>query len=362
MEPTSALVTPTEEMIDLFHSWDTTKTKDKLRSFNRAKIWFCKLLNCPFLGFPKGHHMRREDTINAFEHLLGAYSSGLVIEDYIKSGLQGDVIVKSENESNDASSDDNDSFSDASEIFREESRVAVATKHCEPDCSQCKEAAFTGEVAATAATETIIFTRVAPANGEAAVSGETVAAEVPKRPPVCQFLWRGEECTVEGCQKTHLPPCNTLSRCLELDQNLPRWKSTGCKKWHGRTKSSHPKPRKAKKYPRKVPSQKSRTFHGSRSQTMGRVWPQTWPQPLPQAWLQTLDQPKPHTPLEIDQWNQMHQMGNGQAAQTPLSWGGNNQWGNGRMPYNMAVQGPNPVIPNQLEQAYLALVQNRVLA
>merc|ERR1712051_16753 len=42
-------------------------------------------------------------------------SSGLPIEDYIKSGLQGDIIVKSVDESNVASSDD-DSFADASEI------------------------------------------------------------------------------------------------------------------------------------------------------------------------------------------------------------------------------------------------------
>ncbi len=306
--------------------------------------------------------MRREDTINAFEHLLGAYWSGLPIEDYIKAGLQGTIIVKSENESNVASSDDDDSFSDASETVREESRVAVATKHCEPDCSQCKDAAVAGEVTATAETETIVFTRLASANGEAAVSGESVAAEVPKRPPVCQFLWRGEECTVEGCQKSHPIPCDTLSSCLELDQNLPRWKSTGCKKWHGRTKSSRPKPPKAKKYPRKVPSQKSRALHGSRPQTMGRPWPQSWSQPPAQAWLHTLDQPIPHTPLEINQWNQMQQMGNSQAAQTPLSWAGNNLWGNGRMPYNMAVKGPNQVMPNQLERAYMALVLSQVLA
>ena len=220
MEPPSANVTPTEEMINLFDSWDTTKTKDRLRSFNRAKSWFCKLLNCPFPGLPKGHHMRQKDTINAFEHLLGAYSSGLAIEDYIKSGLKGDIIVKSENESNVASSDD-ESFSDAHEIVTGEARVAVATIHCEPDCWQCKEAAV------TAVTETITFTRVASA------TGETTAAEVPGRPPVCKFLWRAEVCTVEGCQKSHPTPCNTLSSCLELDQNLPRWKSTGCKKWHG---------------------------------------------------------------------------------------------------------------------------------
>ena len=349
MEPTSADVTPTEEMINLFDSWDITKTKDRLRSFNRAKAWFCKLLNCPFPGLPKGHHMRQKDTINAFEHLLGAYSSGLSIEDYIKSGLKGDIIVKSESESNAASSDDEDSFSDAPEI---------ATEHCEPDCccEQCREeAAAADEVAVTAVTETITFTRVASA------AGETTAAEVPERPPVCKILWRAEVCTVEGCQKGHPTLCDTLSRCLELDQNLPRWKSTGCKKWHGRTKSSSPKPRKVNKSkgnPRKVPNQKSRAFHGSRPQTMRRSWPQ-----FPgQAWLQTSDQPIPHTPLEIDQWHQMHQMGNGQAAQTPLSRGGNNPWGNGMMPYNMAVTGPTPVIPNQLERAYMALVQNRVLA
>ena len=55
-------------------------------------------------------------------------------------------------------------------------------------------------------------------------------------------------------------------------------------------------------------------------------------------------------------------MGNGRAAQAPLSGIGYNQWGNGMMPYNMAVKGPNPVIPNQLERAYMALVLNRVLA
>ena len=128
MEPTSAHVTPTQEMIDLFDSWDTTKTKTPLRSFNRAKSWFCKLLIRPFPGLPKGHHMRQMDTINAFEHLLGAYSSGLPFEDYIKTGLQGAIVVKST-----ASSYD-DSFSDASEIATEETRVAVATIHCEPDC------------------------------------------------------------------------------------------------------------------------------------------------------------------------------------------------------------------------------------
>ena len=260
--PSNADVTPTEEMINLFDSWDTTKTKDKLRSFKRAKIWFCKLLNCPFLGFPKGHHMRQKDTINAFEHLLGSYSSGLAIEDYIKSGLKDNIIVKSENESNVASNED-DSSSDASEIFTEESGVAVATEHCEPDCccEQCREeAAATGEDAVNAVTETITFTRVASA------TGKTTAAEVPERPPVCKVLWRAEVCTVEGCQKSHPTLCNTLSSCLELDQNLPCWKSTGCKKFHGRTKSLSPKPRKAKK----VPNQKSRAFHGGRLHTMGR--------------------------------------------------------------------------------------------
>ena len=355
MEPTSANVTPSEEMINLFDSWDTTKTKDRLRSFNRAKSWFCKLLNCPFPGLPKGHHMRQKDTIDAFEHLLGAYSSGLPIEDYIKSGLKGNIIVKSDNESNVASSDD-DSFSDAPESVTEETSVAVATEHCEPDCccEQCREeAAAAEEAAVTEVTETITFTRVASA------TGETTAAEVPERPPVCKILWRAEVCNVEGCLKTHPTLCDTLSRCLELDQNLPRWKSTGCQKFHGRTKSSSPKPRKPKK---SNGNQKSRAFHGSRPQTMRRPWPQSRPQLQTQAWLQNLDVPTPHSPLEIAQWNQLHQLGNGRAAQTPLSGIGNNQWGNGMMPYNMAVKGPNPVIPNQLERAYMALVLNRVLA
>ena len=152
MEPPSAHVTPTEEMINLFDSWDTTKLKNRLRSFNRAKSWFCKVLKCPFPELPEKHNMRQKDNENALELLLEAYSSGLPFEDYIKRGLQGTIIVKTESESNAASSDDegndskDDSFCDAPEIITEETRVAVATRHCEPDCSQCREAAVAGEV------------------------------------------------------------------------------------------------------------------------------------------------------------------------------------------------------------------------
>jgi hypothetical protein len=349
MEPASDHVTPNQEMIDLFDSWDTTKTKSKLKSFNRAKSWFCRLLKCPFPGLPKGHHMRREDKDNAFQLVLEAYSSGLSFEDYIKSGLQGTIVVESENVSNLASSDDEgseDVFSDAPEIIIEETRVAAATKHCEPDCSQCKEASETTVTAGGAG--------VASAPDGAAVIGEAAAAGVQKRPPVCHFLWLAKDCTVVGCQKSHPTLC-TNPRCLELDQDLPRWKSAGCKKWHGRTKTSNPKPHTAKKSmgnPRKVPSQKSRTFHGSRPQTMG-------PMGLLAPWLQTWDQSKPHSPQETDQWNQV-KMGNDQAARTPLTRVGTNQWGNGRMPYNVAAKGPNPAEPFQFELDLIALV-NRVL-
>ena len=129
MEPACDHVTPNQEMIDLFDSWDTTKTKSKLKSFNRAKSWFCRLLKCPFPGLPKGHHMRREDKENALQHVLEAYSSNLSFEEYIKSGLQGTIIVKPEIVSNVDSSDDEgseDDFSDAPEIIIEETRVAAA--------------------------------------------------------------------------------------------------------------------------------------------------------------------------------------------------------------------------------------------
>ena len=137
MEPACDHVTPSQEMIDLFDSWDTTKTGTKLKSFNRAKSWFCKLLNCPFPKLPKGHHMRREDTDNAFQLVLEAYSSGILFEDYIKSCT---IIVNSESDTNVANGDNEenesieDSFSDAPETITDEIRVAVAVKHCEPDC------------------------------------------------------------------------------------------------------------------------------------------------------------------------------------------------------------------------------------
>ena len=95
MELSIAHVTPNEEMVNLFHSWDDIKTKKKLRSFNRAKCWFSKLLKCPFPGLPQGHNRRHIDDNNALEHMLEAFRSGLSFMDYIKLAL-----VQTENESN----------------------------------------------------------------------------------------------------------------------------------------------------------------------------------------------------------------------------------------------------------------------
>lgn len=317
----SADITPNEEIVNLFHSWDITKTKNKLRSFNRAKSWFSKLLKCPFPGLPQGHNRRHIDDNNALEHMLEALRSGLSFMDYIKL-----VLVQSENESNDDVIKE-DSFSDAAESIIEETRVAVATKHCEPDCSQCKDLDAIAKGAVTVVpniiTEEIM---VASATGEA-------AAEVPKRAPVCKSLWVAKACTVQGCVKTHPTLCKDMPRCLEVDQGLPRWKAIGCKMFHG-------KPGKAKKSkgnPRRVSSQKSSVFHGSRPQAMGPVG-------LPAPWSQTWNQPK---------WNQV---GNDQATWPPLSRWGNNLWGKGMMPYNVAARGPS-----QFEKELVALM-NRVLA
>ena len=145
------------------------------------------------------------------------------------------------------------------------------------------------------------------------------------------------------CKKTHPTLCKD-PKCWELDQDLPRWKSTGCKNFHGGTKSRHPKTRTTKKSrgnPQKVQNQKSRMFHGSRPQTMGPVG-------LPAPWCQTWNQPK---------WDQEHQVGKDQAAWTPLTRGGANQWGKGMMmPYNVVTRGPSPVKPSQFELELLALV------
>ena len=330
MELSIAHVTPNEEMVNLFHSWDDTKTKKKLRSFYRAISWFSKLLKCPFPGLPQGHNRRHIDDNNALEHMLEAFRSGLSFMDYIKLAL-----VQTENESN----EDSNEASNVAEMITEETIVVVATIHCEPDCSQCKEADAIGDAAITTSPDIITEeTRMASATGVA-------AAEVPKRAPVCKILWKAKACTVQDCKKTHLTLCKD-PKCWEVDQDLPRWKAIGCKMFHGRTNSMNPKSRKIKKSkgnPHQASSQKSRSSHRSRPQTMGPIglsapWSQTWNQP----------------------WNQVNQVGNYQAAWTPLSRDGNNQWGNGMMPYNLVARGLSPILPSQFEKELMALVK-RVL-
>ena len=289
--------------------------------------------------------MRHEDKVKAFEHVLEAYSSGLPFEDYIKSCLQGTIIVKSETETNVANGENvdsessEDSFSDA---ISDETRVAIATKHCEPDCSQCREAAAICEAAVTEVPETI-SEETSEASASGAVTGETVATEMTNRPPVCHFSWLLKDCTVVDCRKTHPTICGD-PKCWDLNQDLPRWKAIGCKNFHGRMKSTRPKPRTTKKS--KANPQKSRTFHGSRPQTMGPVG-------LPAPWCQTWNQPK---------WDQEDQVGKDKAAWTVPTRGGANQWGKGMMmPYNVVTRGPSPVKPSQFELELLALV-NQIFA
>ena len=142
-------------------------------------------------------------------------------------------------------------------MITEETTVAVATIHCEPDCSQCKEADAIGDAPVTTAPDIITEeTRMASATGVAATD----------------------------------PSSN-----------------------------------------------------GSRPQTMGPIglsapWSQTWNQP----------------------WNRVNQVGNYQAAWTPLSRDCNNQWGNGMMPYNLVARGLSPILPSQFEKELMALVK-RVL-
>ena len=67
--------------------------------------------------------MRREDTDNAFQLVLEAYSSGILFEDYFKSCT---MIVNSESDTNVANGDNEenesieDSFSDAPETITDE--------------------------------------------------------------------------------------------------------------------------------------------------------------------------------------------------------------------------------------------------
>ena len=366
-------VIPKDELVEVFHGWDRTKDKSKHKSFNRAKEWILKLLVCPFPELPDHHKMRQIDIRNAFEHMLESSRSGASLEDYIKS------------------------------VMKEPKRDLPETSGSGlQDLNGADDNSLPTPISIQSTQE--IKTNVTDVDNETGVAKEDNVSQIPdagavsmtpkldpktkgsKRLPVCRLSWQAKECVDKDCKRSHPPQCKD-PRCWDFDQDLPLWKSSGCVKFHGRQKSqlkrkkpktsatslkppmtkkhkgslpkTQPKPQgewkrqgrqkpissatslkppmtmKSKGNLPKVPSQKPKPkpFHGSQLQSKGPIRPQ----PKPQA-----------------EWN-WHQAGNDQAAWAPLTRGGNMEWGNMKMPYNVAAQGPSQRRPTQLE-----FLQNQV--
>ena len=373
-------VIPKDDLVEVFHGWDRTKDKSKTKSFNRAKEWISKLLMCPSPELPDHQKMRKIDTINAFEHMLESSRSGASLEDYIKSAMKEpkrDLPQTSGSGSQDPNRvDENPLPTPVGTHSTQEIKTNVTDVDNKNGVAKEDEMSLTADAGAVSITPVL--------------DSETKGS---KRPPVCRLSWKAKECVDKDCQRSHPPLCKE-PRCWDFDEDLPFWKSSGCVNWHGRqksqkrrkkpktsatslkppvtkkhkeslpkmqskpkgewnrqgrqkpqSKSSGQKPisstlkppmtKKSKGNLQKVPSQKPKPkpFHGSQLQPKGSIQPQ----PKPQA-----------------EWN-WHQAGNDQAAWPPLTRSGIMEWGNGKMPYNVAAQGPSRQRPTQLE-----FLQNQV--
>ena len=177
--------------------------------------------------------------------------------------------------------------------------------------------------------------------------------KVSKKAPVCRYTWLGQECQISDCQRSHPSLCED-PKCLELDQDLPRWKAIGCVKWHGRSKKDKQMQKQKRESEKKKiaskQSQQQKSYknkhlsHGSHLKTKRQAPPQ-W------SWNQQSDYEQfPKLPQSV--WD-CPPSGNGQAAWTPLPRGGNTQWGMGRMPYNVVTRSPSPKTISEIIQKEL---------
>ena len=363
-------VIPKDDLVEVFHGWDRTKDKSKTKSFNRAKEWISKLLMCPSPELPDHQKMRKIDTINAFEHMLESSRSGASLEDYIKSAMK-----EPKNDLPQTSGvDDNQLPTPVGTQSTQEINTNVT------DVDNKNGVAKEDEVPLIAAAGAVSITPV-----------QNSKAKGSKRPPVCRLSWKAKECVDKDCQRSHPPLCKD-PRCWDFDEDLPLWKSSGCVNWHGRQKSqlrrkkkpktsaTSFKPHVTKKHKESLPKLQSKpkgewNQQGrQKSQLSGQKPPMTKkskgnlpkvpsqkPKPKPFHGKGPIQpQPKPQA-----EWN-WHNVGNDQAAWPPLTRSGIMEWGNGKMPYNVAAQGPSRQRPTQMDFLQnqvqnLTLLVNRVL-
>ena len=310
-------ITPKESLVDLFYGWDETKSKSKLRSFQRAKEWISKLMKIPFPGLSSANKMRKEDLNKAISHMVDSLTLGSNLDDYIKSCLQfpkGNVPEIA----NDVLKNDDESIN---------TEPCTSSSLNQPKSMPDKKL--------------------------------STNMTVKKKPPVCQFTWLGKECNNSECKKSHPTLCNN-PRCMDMDQDLPRWKSTGCGLWHGRSKNKSKNTEK-KDSGKKVINNKIGKAPISKPKMKN-------PQKNPQNHLRKAQNSSSHhsgskskgpyaRPQTCQKQCNQHQSGNGVATWPPLTRNGSNQRGIPRMSYSMAVRGPTPTIQTTPQ---IAMIQENV--
>ena len=353
-----AKITPNDEMVELFHSWDTSKQKSKLKSFNRTKEWISRLMKRPLPTMPESHKMRQIDIDKALICFIDAtHDPAFTIEAYVRSLLKdpkgvvadrpGIISPVQEASCDNASKDDEEVFTDA------KSSTDDQTVSNDPNVT----------LMPSVVEDQNVFTNL---TSTPSVEGHQSAAEaennkVSKKAPVCRYTWLGQECQIVDCQRSHPNLCKD-PKCLDLDQDLPRWKAIGCVNWHGRSKKDKQK-QKRESEKKQVASkqsqqQKSHTnkhlSHGSHLKTKRQA---------PLQWLR--NKRSDCQQFQQSVWD-CPPSGNGQATWSPQTRGGNTQWGMGRTPYNVVTRSPSPktragIIQNEIQKLIPHLV-NQILS
>ena len=130
-----AQITPNDEMVELFHSWDTNqKSRSKLKSFNRSREWISRLMKRPLPTMPSSHKMRQIDIDKALVCFIDAtHDPSFTLEAYIKSCIkdpkgvvaeQPGLISPAQDTSCDNASEDEDEIFDDAKSSNDDQSVS----------------------------------------------------------------------------------------------------------------------------------------------------------------------------------------------------------------------------------------------
>ena len=148
------VVHPSEQLVDLFQSWDSATTKPRLKAWHRAKKWVSDIVRLPFTP-PTGLGLRISDKDNAFNYLTEEMSKSVSFTDFLRSCMtQPSTPLSSE---------------------------SVATPQ---------------PISGTKNEEEIILE-----NEKAPASDLTSTERVGK---LCKLTWLGTECQTSDCSKVHI--------------------------------------------------------------------------------------------------------------------------------------------------------------